>query len=168
MADLRDQMLKAGLISPEQAKRAGHQKRQDSKRLSHEEKEKQKQARRDETQRQQQAGIEQDQRQGQARQRSREGQERVKADRQRKQALIERCLREGALPRWEGNRTYYFREGDHVVFLLVNDEAQKQLEAGKAAIVRTEGRARYAVIAAGSARELLEGAPERVIAFHRN
>jgi hypothetical protein len=41
------------------------------------------------------------------------------------------------------------------------------LEAGKAAIVRGTGRTRFTVIQSGPALELAEGAPERVVTFHR-
>jgi uncharacterized protein YaiL (DUF2058 family) len=167
MADLREQMLKAGLINSDQAKRAEHEKRQEKKKLGHEGREKKQKAQRHEAKQQIQAKAAEDKQRNQAQQRTREDQDQVKAGRQQKQALIQRCLKEGALPRWEGNRSYYFRDGDQVLFLNVNDHAQKELEAGKAAIVRGEGR-RYAVIVSGFAKELLEGAPERVVTFHRN
>ena len=93
--------------------------------------------------------------------------ERAVQEKQRKQALVERALKEGALPRWEGQRTYYFRDGKEVLFLQVNDEAARLLEAGKAAIVRGTGRTRFTVIHSGAALEMAEGAPERVVTFHR-
>lgn len=167
MADLRDQLLKAGLISPEQAKRAGHEKRQDNKRLGHEGKAKQAAVRRDEVRQEQLQRAEQDRHRGQEHQRARQDSERSQQERQRRQALIERALREGALPRWEGPRPYYFRDGKDVLFLMVNEEAVRLLETGKAAIVRAEKRGRFLLVLSGFALELAEGAPERVVAFHR-
>ena len=168
MADLRDQMLKAGLISEEQAKRGAHEKRQRNKQIGKDGRAQEDQARKEEVRRADQHKAQQDKQRASEQLDKQQEKERAAQEKQRKQALIERCLREGALPRWEGNRAYYFREGNQVVFLLVSDEARTQLEAGKAAIVRSDGRARYAVIASGFAKELIEGAAERVIAFHRN
>ena len=168
MADLRDQLLKAGLITPEQAKKAGHEKRQDSKRLGREGKAKQAVARRDEVRQEQQQQSDQDRQRAQAQEQTRQEGERGAQEKQKRQAIVERALREGALPRWEGGRPYYFRDGKEVRFLMVNDEAARALEAGKAAIVRGESRSRYVLIQSGFALELAEGAPERVVTFHRN
>ena len=167
MADLRDQLLKAGLITPEQAKKAGHEKRQDSKRLGHEGKAKQAEARGEEARQQQRQRKEQDRKRGEAEQRQHQQAESGKQERQHQKTLVERALREGALPRWEGNRPYYFSDGKQILFLLVNEEAARLLEAGKAAIVRAEGRTRYALVQSGFALELAEGAPERLVTFHR-
>jgi uncharacterized protein YaiL (DUF2058 family) len=167
MANLRDQLLKAGLITPDQAKRAGHEQRQDHKRLGREGKAQQAEARREEARQQQRQRADADRRRGQDRQHAQEERERAQQQRQHRQALIERALREGQLARWEGARPYYFRDGKEVLFLMVNEETARLLEGGKAAIVRANGRGRYALVQAGYALELAEVAPERLVTFHR-
>ena len=167
MADLRDQMLKAGLISEDQAKRGAHEKRQRNKQLGRDGREQEEKARREEVRRADQQKAQQDKQRASEHVDKQKEKEHAVQEKQRKQALIERALAEGALPRWEGQRTYYFRDGKEVLYLLVIDEAARLLESGKAAIVRGPGRTRYTVIQSGAALELVQGAPERVVTFHR-
>ena len=167
MADLRDQMLKAGLISEDQARRGAHEKRQRNKQLGKDGRAQEEQARREEVRRADQQRAQQDKQRASEHIDKQQEKERAVQEKQRKQALVERALKEGALPRWEGQRTYYFRDGKEVLFLQVNDEAARLLEAGKAAIVRGTGRTRFTVIHSGAALEMAEGAPERVVTFHR-
>jgi uncharacterized protein YaiL (DUF2058 family) len=167
MADLREQMLKAGLITEDQARKGTHEKRQRDKKLGREGKAKEAEVRKEEVRQSDTERARQDQALAQQENEQRANRAQAAQERQRKQALVERALKEGALPRWEGQRTYYFRDGKEILFLQVNDETARLLESGKAAIVRGNGRSRYTVIQSGAALQLLEGAAERVVTFHR-
>ncbi len=167
--NLRDQMLKAGLISEEQAKRAGHQKRVKAKQAGHKEAE-QAQRKTD----QEAARRAREERQAKDRDLNlrvkveADGKARSLNEKQRAKDALEKALREGVLPSWEGNRTYHFADGGLIRTIRVTEEAARRLEAGKAAIARLPGRENaYTVLHAGAATALNEADPTRIAVFHR-
>ncbi|MCZ6749596.1 MAG: DUF2058 family protein [SAR324 cluster bacterium] len=167
MADLREQMLKAGLISQEQAKRSAHNQRVENKELGREGKADRERAAKAGVKAQKQARTAEDRKRGKAQREQRKGKERPRQLQQKAESALERILREGRMAKWEGNRTYYFADGRALESLKVTDEAARQLEAGKAAIVRSDGRGRYTLLLSGAALQLLEATPERIVTFHR-
>ncbi len=166
---LREQMLKAGLISEKEAKQAGHQNRVQAKQTGHKEAVQAQRKTDEETARR--ALAEQ-------REKDRELNLRAKGDteekarglnqKQRAKAAVEKALREGVLPSWEGRRDYHFADGGFIRSIGVSEEAARRLENGKAAIARLPGRENaYTVLHAGAAATLQEADPTRIAVFHR-
>jgi uncharacterized protein YaiL (DUF2058 family) len=169
MSDLRDQLLKAGLVSDKEARKATHDKRVRAKETDVKG-----------APPRPQPGDDDETARALERQkaRDRELNERARAEaaqkagrlqeRQQRQAALEKALREGVLPSWEGNRDYYFADGKTIQRLRVTEEAVRRLESGKAAIVRLPGGANgYTVLLAGAAEKLREADPAAIAAFHR-
>ncbi len=167
--NLRDQLLKAGLVSEKEAKRSGHQKRVQAKQTGH--KEAAQAQRQTEEEAARRALAEQ-------REKDRQLNRRAKTDadqkaqglqqKQRAKAACEKALREGVLPSWEGRRDYHFADGGIIRSIGVSEEAARRLEAGKAAIARLPDRENaYTVLVAGAATTLQEADPTRIAVFHR-
>ena len=167
MADLKEQMLKAGLITEDQAKRSAHKQRQENKKLGREGREQRQQKSKAEAREQAKAGAAADRQRNREREERREKKERNQQGQQRRQTSLSKALGDGALANWEGPRTYYFSDGGEVLYLKVTDAAARMLEGGKAAIVKANTRSRYAVVVSGAAKELLEAEPARVVTFHQ-
>lgn len=167
MADLKDQLLKAGLITEEQARQTAHKRRQENKQTGREARERKKAEARREAESQREAKRQADRERGREREAARAGRERKQQEGQRRDSAVTRAMDEGRVPNWEGGRQYYFRDGDEVHFLQVSDQAARMLEAGKAAIVRGGGRGRYTLLVSGSAKALLDSDPGRVVTFHQ-
>jgi hypothetical protein len=165
--NLKDQMLKAGLVSKQDAKRAAHEQRVQGKHEGAEERERREQARREEREREARERREADQRLAEQRKAGQQEREQALAAQARRAAQLEAALREGRMSDWEGNRAFHFADGARVEQLSVNDEAARRLEDGRAAIVRSGDPLRpYTLLAAGAARKLAEVAPERVVVLH--
>lgn len=166
MSSLRDQMLKAGLVSEKDARQSAHHKRQQAKAAkAHPPPPPAEEDAAARALREQQAHD----RDLNARAKAEaEARERELRERQHHEAALDKALREGVLHGWQGNRDYHFSDGGVVQRLRVTDEAARRLEAGKAAIVRLPGTAGgYAVVVAGAAEQLRQADPARIATFHR-
>jgi len=167
MADLKDQLLKAGLITEKQARQVTHQKKVRNKQTDPEQRRRQAEQAAAETRRQAEAARAADRERSAARQAGQAVRERQSAERQRRAAALAAAYREGALPHWEGQRTYYFTDGRRVEMLGVSDEAARRLADGAAAICRPEhGGPGYVLLTGAAARRLAELDPERVVCHH--
>ena len=167
MTDLKEQMLKAGLITEDQAKRSTHKQKQQNKKLGREGREQRKRQTQEEARGQAKVQADADRQRGQKQQENQKQKEQKQQGRQREQTTISKALDGGAVANWEGPRTYYFSDGGEIVYLKVTDTAAKMLEGGKAAIVKAKTRSRYTLIVSGAAKELLEAEPARVVTFHQ-
>jgi|SRR5579863_4241040 len=167
MSNLKDQLVKAGLVSQKQARQAGHKERVDRKQDGGTEAERAAQARTEEARRQMEAQRERDReqaRQQQAEQAAREQELQAQA---RRQSGIDAAFREGRIESWGGARTYSFTDGTRIESLGLSDTAARLLADGKAAIVRTQDpTAPYTLLAAGSAQRLRDADPARIVVLH--
>ena len=165
MADLKEQLLKAGLITEEQSKRVSHEKRVDSKKLGRGERESLSRKARAEAEREKTKRAEADRQRERERRKNLEHKTLEQQVRQRGEAIWETALREGQLSHWEGPKKYYFSDGGRIEYLSVTDEARGQLESGGAAIVRLRD-GRFTLLHAGAARKLAVTVPSRLVTFH--
>ncbi|MEE8435309.1 MAG: DUF2058 family protein [bacterium] len=166
---LKEQMLKAGLITEQQAKRATHSQKVDSKKTGRKERERQSEQTRREQEAARQAERERDKAReaGRGAERGREESERQSGHRHR--SAVSAPYREGLIEKWEGPRRYYYLRDGRVDYLLVSDDIARRLENGQAAIVVGEKNpGRPCLLNAGAAKKLSEAAPERIITFHGN
>jgi len=164
---LRDEMLKAGLITEEQAKQSAHKKRVDNKRTDRKERQQTQQAQQDEVRRQKDAERARHQELARERQAQDADKEQTLREQQRRGTGLEAAYRDGAIPNWEGARRYYYAAHGKVEWLMVTDDVSRKLEAGQAAICAGERNPqRHVPLSAGAARKLLELAPERVLVLH--
>ena len=166
---LKEQMLKAGLITEQEAKRATHSQKVVNKKTGRKERERASEQTRRELEAGQQAGRERDKvrEAGRGPERGREEGERQSGQRQR--SAVSAAYREGLIEKWEGPRRYYYARDGRVDYLLVSDDIARRLENGQAAIAAGEKNPqRPCLLNAGAAQKLTEAAPERVIAFHGN
>lgn len=166
--DLREELLKAGLISKQQARKAAHSERVEKKRADPGSKAQQAQAARDEAARAQREQAQRDRTLAEARQAAARERDAQAQQRQRREMALRRAVQDGALPKWGGGRTYYFQDGTRVEALQLNDEAARRMEDGNAAVVRAgEARGSYALITSGAAAKLLDAAPDAIVCWHR-
>lgn len=165
---LRDQMLKAGLITEEQARRTAHKQRVDNKRGDPKERQQRRQATQEEVAQQKQAERARHQQQSRERQQQEAAKQQTLQTRQRQTTALEQAYRDGAISNWEGGRRYCYAAADgRVDWLMVTDDVGRKLEAGQAAICAGErNRARPVVLNAGAARKLRELDPSRVLVLH--
>jgi uncharacterized protein len=164
---LRDQMLKAGLITEEQAKRSAHKQRVETKHTDRKERDQRREASKAEVERQQQAEREQNQRASRQQQEQEVAKQQALQVRQRELSALEQAYRDGAIPNWEGNRRYYYAAGGRIDWLMVSDDAGRRLEAGQAAICAGErNRARPVLLTAAAALKLRELDAARVWVLH--
>jgi uncharacterized protein len=164
---LRDQMLKAGLITEEQAKRAAHKQRVDKKRSDPKERAQQKQAAEQEVRRQQEAERQKHREQSREQQVQQAERQQGLSAQQHRAANIAAAYRDGSIASWEGARRYCYAVNGRIEWLLVSDDVGRKLEAGQAAIVAGERNPqRHIVLLAGGALKLRDVAPERVLVLH--
>ncbi len=164
---LKEQMLKAGLISESEARQAMHKKRVDDKAAGRQQREQRAAAARREVERQQESAKARDQRLGRERQARQGKSEQERQAGQSRESAIATAYREGGIANWEGARRYYYAVNGRIDFVMVTEEAGRKLEAGQAAIVASERNpARHILLAAGAARRLQDLAPERVVVCH--
>jgi len=168
MSSLRDQMLKAGLVSKKDAKRVAHSQRVETKETGREEMERRAAEERAAIARQAEEQRERDRQTAAKLKAEQDAREQTIQAEVRVTAHIEGAMREGRLEHWEGNRAYYFVARDREIeFLSVSDDSARRLAEGKAAIVRTmDPKAPYTLLHAGGAQQLKEVAPERVVVWH--
>ncbi len=164
---LKDQLLKAGLVSEQDLKRVEHEERVKTKQVGRDKRQAERDARREEARRQSEARSQEDRRRAQADQASQAERERARQQAQRQQSAVAAAYRDGAVANWEGQRRYHFAANGRIEWLMVGEETARKLEAGQLAIVRGErNRARFTLLTAGAARRLARAAPERVVTFH--
>ncbi len=149
---LRDQLLKAGLVSEKQAKQAGKQK-QKQERL-----EKKGQVEKDDSQRQaalaaQAEKIERD------RELNRQQQE--KAEQKARTAQIKQLIERSRLPKLTTDDYYNFVDDKKVKRISVNDLMRDKLSRGSLAIVRHGGT--YEIIPRDAAVKIQERDPRRIV-----
>lgn len=173
MKDLKQQLIEAGLVSKEDARKATHDKR-----VRH--KQQPPQAKRDkqakaakpqpaltpeqEAQRERDRALNAQRQQEQTDKASRAG------ARQRRKAALAKALEEGVLAQWEGRRPYHFQVGasPRIHTLQVTEEAARRLESGKAAILAGgAGAPPFTVITAGAAARVAEVAADAIVCWHR-
>ena len=164
---LKEQMLKAGLISESEARQATHKKRVDDKVAGRQQREQRAAAARRDVERQQESAKARDQRLGRDHQARQAKSEQERQVGQRQESAVAAAYREGGIANWEGTRRYYYAVNGRIDFVMVSEEAGRKLEAGQAAIVASERNpARHILLAAGAARRLRDIAPERVVVCH--
>ncbi len=168
---LKDELVKAGLVSAKQARQVAHRERVERKQSGQQPgaapAQDEAAARAEEVRREREAQRARDQqlaREQQARQAERE---REIQERERRTAQLEAALRDGRIENWQGARTYYFTDGARIESLSVSDDMARRLQEGTAAIVRSDAPAApYAPLNAAQALRLRELAPERVVTLH--
>ncbi len=163
MSNLRDQLLKAGLVSQKQAKQAAHSQRVERKELG------------EETIAEARARTEEEARQAAEEKRGadREREERRRAE-QAEQLRQEEATR-AIVAGWirdatAGNRRYYFlTDATHISYLDLSDQAVRRLNSGTAAIVETRGvvRGQFCVVDQAAAAILAKNHGERIRSWAR-
>lgn len=150
MSNLRDQLLKAGLVSAKQVKQAAHQDRVHRKEVGHEGLEAERQAREDAQREEQEAKRIAD------RERAEE-QKRAQAEEAKRNAVRMRIQNGWIKDATAGDRRFFFVASEQrITYLDLNERAQRRLQSGGAAIVETRGvvRGEHCVIDAASAEAL--------------
>ncbi len=173
MKDLKQQLIEAGLVSKEDARKASHDKRVRHKQQPPPAK-RDKQARpaqpRQALTPEQAAQRERDRALEAQRQRERAEQETHTGAKQKRQATLAKALEDGVLAQWEGRRPYHFQVGSspRIDILQVTEEAARRLESGKAAIMAGKpGGPPFTVITAGAAARVVEVAADAIVCWHR-
>ena len=166
---LKEQMLKAGLITEQEAKQATHSQKVVHKKTGRKERERQSEQTRRELEAGRQAERERDKTHEAGRTAERGLEEAERQSGQRHRSAVSAAYREGLIEKWEGPRRYYYLRDGRVDYLLVSDDIARRLENGQAAIAAGEKNTqRPCLLNAGAAKNLIEAAPERVITFHGN
>jgi uncharacterized protein YaiL (DUF2058 family) len=150
MGNLRDEMLKKGIISEKRARAVTHEEKARQKRLGADQVEEERRAREEAARREVEARREADRR----REEERRGQHEKELTENRIPGLIRLGLvREGAV----GNRRFYFITRENTVsFIEVSDGAMRGLTDGRVAIVEACGVVRqdFCLVAAEQAQEI--------------
>ena len=164
---LKDQMVKAGLVSAKQARQVAHRERVERKQSGESAAQLEAEARAEEVRREQEAQRVRDRQLAREQQAQQVERERQIQERERRQAQLDAALRDGRIEHWQGMRTYYFTDGIRIESLSVSDDAARRLQVGTAAIVRTDAPgAPYTLLNVAQAARLQELAPERVVMLH--
>ena len=163
MADMRDALRKAGLVSEKQARQSKHQKRLHRKEVGDDGLAEEKRRKDEEFRTEQDAKRAKDR-----------ALEEKKAEEAREVSgkvdlvgLIRSGLVSGATP---GPKQYFFTlPGGRITYLEVNDGGGRRFASGSAAIVRSEGavRGEYCVVDVRTAELLSKEAPELVLEWSR-
>lgn len=169
MKDLRQQLVEAGLVSEEDARKAAHAGRVSSKPRKPADREKQAEAARQQHKKEQANQRNHDRQQELVRRATRAQTEAGHQARQKRDSAVAKSTRNGGLENWEGRRTYHFQVGTRIESLRVNDEAARRLEEGKAAIVgREDGKPGYSIITSGAASLMEDAAADLIVCWHRS
>jgi uncharacterized protein YaiL (DUF2058 family) len=127
---LREQLLKAGLVTEQQARQSAHNQRTDRKKQGREVVEAERQARREKVAAEQQAKREAD--------RQREASRRTSAVDRETENRVRQIVTSGKLERTRGPRRFYFlTRDDRVPFVEIGDEVGARLERGQAAVAES-------------------------------
>lgn len=163
MSNLRDQLLKAGLVNASQVKRAKHEERVHRTEAGREGLEREA-AERDAERR---SDVDAERAANRAREESRRVRD---AEVARERLLVQRLaggrLREGTA----GARRWYFvAEGGRVTYLDLSDDATRRVQRGLAAIVVTRGHVRgeFCLVDATTAGYLSQETPDLVCFWNR-
>jgi uncharacterized protein len=163
MSDLRDQLLKAGLVSSKQVRQAKHQERVHRKEVGQDglQAERSQRERAAEEARQEKRRL--DREREEARRRHREEEERAEALARRIRAGWIRDATAG------GRRFYFVVEEGRITYLDLSDQAVRRLQAGSAAILSSLGavRGEFCVVDAGAAGSLARDHPEAIRFWNR-
>jgi hypothetical protein len=171
--DLRQQLIEAGLVSKEDARKASHDKRVRQKKQpppAKRDKQAQAAAPRPALTPEQEAQRERDRALEAQRQQERTEKESRASTKQKRKAALAKALEDGVLAQWEGRRAYHFQVGAsaRIDTLQVTEEAARRLEAGQAAIMAGgPGAPPYTVITAGAAARVAEVAADAIVCWHR-
>jgi uncharacterized protein YaiL (DUF2058 family) len=149
---LRDQLLKAGLVSEKQAKQVGKQKQKEN-RLVHKG-----QAEKDESAR---LAALQAQAEKAARDQELNRQQQEKAEQKARAAQVKQLIERSRLPKLGGEDYYNFVDDKKVKRLAVNALMRDKLSRGSLAIVRHGGG--YEVIPREAALKIQEREPQRIV-----
>ena len=168
MGSLREQLVKAGLVSEKEAKASAHRERVKEARTRPEARGKRPRGAATEPRPEDEARKARDRKLNEGAKTRQGKKEQATQETQKGKSVLDRAFREGALEHWGGNRTFYFQDGTRIEFLRVSEEAARRLEAGTAAIVRhSPGAAHYTLLAAGAAKEVQAVSPETVVVLNR-
>ncbi|MEZ4648414.1 MAG: DUF2058 family protein [Candidatus Eisenbacteria bacterium] len=163
MADMRDALRKAGLISEKQARQSTHQKRLHRKEVGDEGLAEEQRHKDDEFRQEQEAKRAKDR--ALEERKAEEAREAVgKVD---LVGLIRDGIVSGAMP---GPKQYFFTlPGGQITFIEVNDNGGRRIASGSAAIVRSRGAVRgdYCVVDTKTAEILTKEAPDLVVEWSR-
>lgn len=157
---IKDELLKAKLISKKDLKRLEHEERLERQKLGKDglaEKKRQEEAT---VQEKQKAKKERDKEIARATNEVREEKER--------ETRIENIVKQGmTVEGLNGNRKFYFvATTGSIPFLWVTEELAKKLEFGNAAIVETKSSGSFVVVNKKSAEQILQISPELVRFYH--
>ena len=168
MGSLREQLVKAGLVSEKEAKASAHRQRVKEARTRPEARKNQPRGTATEQRPEEEARKARDRKLNEEAKTRQGKKEQAVQETQKGKSVLDRAFREGSLERWGGARTFYFQDGTRIEFLRVTEEAARRLEAGTAAIVRlSPGTAQYTLLAAGPAKEVRAVSPETVVVLNR-
>lgn len=159
MADMREALRKAGLVSSKEARQSQHQERVRRKEVGHDGLESEQQ------ERDRRARAEQEERRARDRDTERERQARLESA-QRKIDVVG-IIASGLVPgATAGSRQYFFTlPSGQITYVELSEGAQKALQTGSAAIVESLGavRSAYCVVTVQTAHALREHRPELVL-----
>lgn len=163
---LKEQMLKAGLVTEEQVRQASHKERVEDKQTAGKARKNRAEEAREEVHRESESRKKGDRKTASGQKKKQEEKSKVAQQAVGRKEALHEIFSDGRLPFWEGQRQFYFLDGRRVEFLRVADEVSRQLESGKAAIAKPkEGGNAYTIIHAQAARRLREVAPELITVF---
>ena len=129
--DLRDQLLKAGVVSKKQARKAAHEKRTRAKKIGRDAVETERATDKERVEAEREANRAQDR----ERERQREAARTARQTPLKAAQIVESGRLEGRI---HGPRRFYFESRDgRVPFLEVSDETAGRLEVGRAALVES-------------------------------
>lgn len=163
MSDLREQLLKAGLVSPKQVRQAKHEERVRRKEVGHEGLE----AERVERERLAREAEEAQKRRDQDIEKARLLR---LAEEEKTQALVRRIQAGWLRDATAGNRRYYFVvQGERITYLDLADQAVRRLATGSAAIVSSHGAARgeYCLVDVATANSLSRDHADVIVFWNR-
>jgi len=163
MSDLREQMLKAGLVNAKDVKQAKHQDRVHRKEVGHEGI----QAERQKTE--QEFRQEQEARRRAAQQA--EAERKRRAAEEEREAALRRRIRSGWMRDATGgnSRFFFVCDGVRITYLDLADQAVRRLHSGTAAIVSSQGavRGEFCVVDGPTAASLLRDHREVILYWNR-
>lgn len=164
MSNLRDQLLKAGLVSSKKARQAAHEERVHRKEAGKEGLEEERAAHEAELAAADEAKRLMD--------REREETRRLRAEEEaRANALVQRLASGRLRDALGGNRRWYFvTDTGRITFLDLNDDAMRKLQQGAAAIVATEGvvRGEFCLVDTVTAGYLSKERPDVIRYWNRS
>lgn len=164
---LKEQMLKAGLITEEEARRTTHKKRVEDKKSGHKARQQARETTRAEAREQTERQKDQDRQRSSARREVEQDKQHTLQKKQHSESALAAAYREGAVANWEGPRRYYYAVEGRIDYLMVTEDVSRRLERGQIAIAAGERNpARRSLLTAPAARKLREIDPARILVLH--